>query len=92
MMKTVKLFWKEAQIAQQLPLLDVVKPSQPCTTSVKPGFFWKKIHPVQIDTDRLVHLFETKSVNKDTLTKVQRNMLLKFLSLVPTYVHLFFSN
>lgn len=57
-MKTVKLFWKEAQTQAAPGVLDK-----------KGGVFWQKVKPVQIDTEKLVHLFETKS-NKEVTSKV----------------------
>lgn len=56
--KTVKLFWKEAQV-QPLPgVLD------------KKGVFWEKVKPVDIDVEKLNQLFETKT--KDVVAKVSR--------------------
>lgn len=54
--KTVKLFWKEAQV-QALPgVLD------------KKGVFWQKVKPVDIDVEKLNQLFETKT--KEVVAKV----------------------
>uniref|UniRef100_A0A183IWC0 FHOD3 protein n=1 Tax=Soboliphyme baturini TaxID=241478 RepID=A0A183IWC0_9BILA len=53
--KTVKLFWKEAQVQPPPGLL------------AKEGVFWQKVKPVEIDVEKIGHLFETKT--KEVVTK-----------------------
>jgi len=55
--KTVKLFWKEVR-------------EDPVTASKveKVGCIWSEINPIQVDTQRLEHLFESRA--KDVINKV----------------------
>lgn len=56
-MRTVKLFWKEAQLQQPQSVMETR------------GVFWQKMKPVEIDSEKLVHLFETKTT-KEVVAKV----------------------
>lgn len=58
--KTVKLFWKEVRDDP----MTAVKLQNVGTD----GMIWDELKPVQIDTQRLEHLFESRA--KDSLTKV----------------------
>uniref|UniRef100_A0A915I9K0 FH2 domain-containing protein n=1 Tax=Romanomermis culicivorax TaxID=13658 RepID=A0A915I9K0_ROMCU len=57
-LRTVKLFWKEAQLQQPSSVLE------------SKGVFWQKVKPVDIDTEKVIQLFETKSA-KDVVVKNQ---------------------
>jgi len=61
--KTVKLFWKEVKNDAYGV---VVKKNQPVVDSI-----WNEIEPVQIDTQRFEHLFESRA--KDLMNKVNKN-------------------
>lgn len=54
--KTVKLFWKE------------VRDDPICTLKLKSGYIWDELSPVNVDTQKLEHLFESRA--KDLITKV----------------------
>ncbi|XP_057672699.1 FH1/FH2 domain-containing protein 3 isoform X11 [Diorhabda carinulata] len=54
--KTVKLFWKEVR-------------DDPIThLKLKTGFIWDELSPVNVDTQKLEHLFESRA--KDLITKI----------------------
>ncbi|XP_057672689.1 FH1/FH2 domain-containing protein 1 isoform X3 [Diorhabda carinulata] len=58
--KTVKLFWKEVR-------------DDPIThLKLKTGFIWDELSPVNVDTQKLEHLFESRA--KDLITKKQQEM------------------
>lgn len=62
--KTVKLFWKEVR-------------DDPITTiKLKSGFIWDELTPVNVDTQKLEHLFESRA--KDLITKVCVYLILPF--------------
>ncbi|CAH1187826.1 unnamed protein product [Phyllotreta striolata] len=58
--KTVKLFWKEVR---DDPISHV---------KLKTGLIWDELHPVNVDTQKLEHLFESRA--KDLITKKQQEM------------------
>lgn len=58
--KTVKLFWKE------------VRDDPISHLKLKTGFIWDELSPVNVDTQKLEHLFESRA--KDLITKKQQEM------------------
>ncbi|KAF5302687.1 hypothetical protein FQA39_LY10183 [Lamprigera yunnana] len=58
--KTVKLFWKEVR-------------DDPITVlKLKTGLIWDELSPVNVDTQKLEHLFESRA--KDLITKKQQEL------------------
>lgn len=64
--KTVKLFWKEVR---DDPISHV---------KLKSNLIWDELLPVNVDTQKLEHLFESRA--KDLITKVSSNK--KFIEIV----------
>ncbi|CAH0547380.1 unnamed protein product [Brassicogethes aeneus] len=58
--KTVKLFWKE------------VRDDPVSAIKLKSGFIWDELNPVNVDTQKLEHLFESRA--KDLISKKQQEM------------------
>ncbi|XP_071057371.1 FH1/FH2 domain-containing protein 3 isoform X1 [Onthophagus taurus] len=58
--KTVKLFWKE------------VRDDPICAMKLKSGFIWDELANVQVDTQKLEHLFESRA--KDLINKKQQEL------------------
>lgn len=68
--KTVKLFWKEVR---DDPIAHV---------KLKTGFIWDELSPVNVDTQKLEHLFESRA--KDLITKVR--FIRNILDHIPSYL------
>ncbi|KAL1517894.1 hypothetical protein ABEB36_001598 [Hypothenemus hampei] len=58
--KTVKLFWKE------------VRDDPISQSKLKSGYIWDELNPVNVDTQKLEHLFESRA--KDLISKKQQEL------------------